>query len=146
MAALVPVPLDPEQDDVLYRSARLFVAQAVFPANFRTGIHDHGMPAVIGVWSGYEDNYLFRRCGNRLVADGMKRVRAGDVLTLGAAMAHDVQSPRDRWSGAIHVYLGDVLGVGRHGWADPSSLPTAFDNAAQESRWREAADATGPLR
>ena len=145
MAALIPVPIDPEQDDVLYRSDTLFVTHAVFPARFRTGIHDHGIPALIGVWSGYEDNYLFRRSGNRVVPEGKTRVSAGEVLVLDADMAHDVHTPRESWSGAIHVYLGDLLAVERHAWEDPSSLPMPLDNDAQEARWRAAAEATGLL-
>ena len=145
MAALVRVPLDPEQDDLLYRSDRLLVTQAVFPANYRTGIHSHGMPALIGVWSGYEDNHIFRRSENGLVADGKIRVAAGDVLVLDADTAHDVQAPSDSWSGAIHVYVGDLLGVERHAWDEPSSPPHPLDNDAQEAQWREAAQAAGLL-
>lgn len=51
--ARFPVPLDPDDDGILHRSDELTVTGAIFPRGFTTGIHNHTMPAVIGVWTGF---------------------------------------------------------------------------------------------
>jgi predicted metal-dependent enzyme (double-stranded beta helix superfamily) len=143
IAATIPVPVDPRDDGTIHRSADLFVTYAVFPRRFRTGLHDHRMPAVIGAWSGYEDNRIFRRAGGALEPVGVTRVEAGDVLVLGADAVHDVHAPSSAWTGALHVYLGDLIGVSRSEWAAADAPEAPFDGAAMERRWTEAAIATG---
>ena len=49
-----PVPVDPDDDGILHRSATLLISCAIFPRGFATGIHDHSVPAIIGVWAGTE--------------------------------------------------------------------------------------------
>ena len=140
---LVSVPLSPDENLILHRSEVLTVTQSVFPAGFRSGLHDHEMDAVIGVWSGYEDNFLFRPSGTQLVEDRVTRVDAGQVLVLDRHVVHDVHAPPDRFTGAIHVYLGDLFGVERHEWVDVSTAPIPFDLADFAARWSHAAKATG---
>jgi len=143
IAGLVSLPLTPDEDLVLYRSDMLTITQSVFPAGFQSGLHDHGIPAVIGVWSGYEDNFLFRRSGTQLVDRCVVRVHAGQVLTLDSEDVHDVHGPPDRFTGAIHVYLGDLFGARRHEWADTSSTPSPFDLAGFADKWSRATKAAG---
>lgn len=143
IAATVPVPVDPDDDGIIHRSPELFVTYAVFPRGFCTGIHDHRMPAVIGAWSGYEDNRLFRRAGGGLEPVGATRVEAGEVLVLDADAIHDVHAPASAWTGALHVYLGDLTAVPRSEWAGIDVPEAPLDVAAMERRWSEAAVATG---
>jgi predicted metal-dependent enzyme (double-stranded beta helix superfamily) len=146
MAALVSLPLAPDANLVLYQSDRLVVTQSVFPARFRTGVHNHAMPALIGVWSGYEDNHLYRCSDGEVVTDGATRVHAGEVLTLGTDVIHDVHSPEDRFPGAIHVYLGDFFHAERYAWADPSTPPEPFDFGVFRDQWTQAMTAAGLSR
>ena len=139
------VPLDPDDDGILHRSPGLFVTWAVFPRGFATGIHDHGVPAVIGGWAGEEANRLYRPTAAGLEACGSSRVTPGDVVTLDAETAHDVHVQGPSWSGALHVYLGDILTLDRHEWARPDDPATPFDPQDQERRWTAAAQATGLL-
>ena len=141
-----PVPVDPDDDGVLHRTNDLMVCYAIFPRDFHTGIHDHTVEAVIGVWAGHEDNHLYERDGEVLRPQGVRRVEQGDVLMLDADAIHDVHTPRSTWSAALHVYLGDIVGLARNEWADTDCAPTALDGAEQERRWYEAAAATGLLR
>jgi predicted metal-dependent enzyme (double-stranded beta helix superfamily) len=104
------------------------------------------MPVVIGVWSGYEDNFLFHRSGRQLVEGRAIRVRAGEVLTLNDDVVHDVHAPPDRLTAALHVYLGDLFGVERREWADATGAPTPFDKGGFAERWSRAATATGLRR
>jgi len=138
-----PVPVDPHDDGILHHSSGLFVSSGIFPRGFETGLHDHSVPAIIGVWARHEDNLLYRRTNGGLEADGHRRVETGSVLVLDADAVHDVHAPADGWSGALHVYLGDLLAVDRSSWADPTGRPIPFDGADLERRWSTAAASTG---
>jgi predicted metal-dependent enzyme (double-stranded beta helix superfamily) len=138
----VPIP-DGDDDGVLYQSADLLVACPIFPRQFKTGIHDHTVPAVIGVWSGYEDNHLYERVGHGLRALRVERTTAGNVLVLGTDAIHDVHAPDTTHSAALHVYLGDITATERRFWIDTESDPMPFDGEEHERRWMEAALATG---
>jgi predicted metal-dependent enzyme (double-stranded beta helix superfamily) len=138
-----PVPVDPDDDGILHRSSGLFVSSGIFPRGFETGLHDHSVPAVIGVWARHEDNLLYRRTKDGLEAEERLRVESGSVLVLDADTVHDVHAPVDGWSGALHVYLGDILAADRSSWADPAEPPIPFDGAALGRRWSTAAASTG---
>jgi predicted metal-dependent enzyme (double-stranded beta helix superfamily) len=139
-----PLPIvDPDDDGVLFRSTDLLVACPIFPRQFSTGIHNHQVPAVIGVWSGYEDNHLFEQGDVGLRSLGVTRVNAGEVLVLDADAIHDVSTPDTTHSAALHVYLGDITSFQRSLWDDPAGDPLPYDGEEQERRWTEAALATG---
>jgi len=144
LAAAFSIPLpDDDNDGVLYGAADLLVACALFPRSYSTGIHDHTVPAVIGVWSGYEDNHLFERGRDGLRALGVQRVHAGEVLVLSGDAIHDVHTPNTTHSAALHVYLGDITATRRSFWNDTESKPVQFDGEEHERLWRKAALATG---
>lgn len=81
--------------------------------------------AVIGVYTGREDNILWRRLpddiNGRIEAAGAKTLGTKDVLLMGADAIHSVVNPLSRLTGAIHVYGGNFFGVSRSEW-DPESL------------------------
>ena len=87
--------------------------------------HNHNMWAVIGIYTGREDNILWRRVpddpGGRIEAAGAKALLERDALLLGRDIIHSVTNPIGRLSGAIHVYGGDFFGVPRSEW-DPERL------------------------
>ena len=144
--AAFPVPIaETDTDGVLYLGDDLLVVYAIFPQHFSTGIHNHTVPAVIGVWSGYEDNHLFEAVDGGLRPLGAPRLEVGEVLLLGADAIHDVHTPPTTYSAALHVYLGDIIHAERSCWDDTSSGPSPFDGAEQERHWMEAATATGLL-
>ena len=103
------------------------------------------MSNVIGVWSGYEDNTTYRRGLNGLEEVATRRVHSGEVVVLDADVIHEVFAPTDSWSAAIHVYLGDLVGIERSEWADVSAPAAPLDGDAMERRWRDQALATGLL-
>ena len=45
LAARFPVPVDADDDGILYRSPEVFIACAIFPKGFATGIHNHATQA-----------------------------------------------------------------------------------------------------
>ena len=75
--------------------------------------HNHLMWAVIGVYTGREDNIFWRRvpgaAGGLIEAAGAKSLGERDVEPLGRDIIHSVTNPLARLTGAIHVYGGDFL-------------------------------------
>ncbi len=111
--------------DVLYRSGRLTVLNLCWPAGAVIMPHDHAMWAVIGIYSGREDNVLWRRlpadARHRVEAAGAKSMGDGDVVAFGEDVIHSVINPIPRVTGALHVYGGDFFAADRHEW-DPETL------------------------
>ena len=83
--------------------------------------HNHEMWAVIGIYTGREDNTFYRRSKTGLDRFGMKTLERGDTIPLGESVIHGVANPLDRLTGAIHVYGGDFFETPRSEW-DPDSL------------------------
>jgi len=87
--------------------------------------HNHLMWAVIGVYTGREDNIFWRRmpeaAGGRIEAAGAKSLGERDAEPLGRDIIHSVTNPVSRLTGAIHVYGGDFFAVSRSEW-DPETL------------------------
>jgi len=111
--------------DVLHRSSELTILNVIWPAGMIVMPHNHGLWAVIGVYTGREDNILWRRlpdeANGAVEAAGAKTLGAGDTIAFGADVIHSVVNPVPRVTGAIHVYGGDFFAVSRSEW-DPDSL------------------------
>ncbi len=111
--------------DVLLRSDELTIISVLWPVGQIVMPHNHGLWAVIGVYTGREDNILWRRlpdeANGAVEAAGAKTLGAGDTITFGADVIHSVVNPVPRVTAAIHVYGGDFFAVSRSEW-DPDSL------------------------
>lgn len=111
--------------DVLLRSDELTIIHVLWPVGQIVMPHNHGLWAVIGVYTGREDNILWRRlpdeANGAVEAAGAKTLGASDTITFGADVIHSVVNPVPRVTGAIHVYGGDFFAVSRSEW-DPDSL------------------------
>lgn len=97
--------------------------------------HNHNMWAVIGIYSGREDNIFWRRLpeGKRVEAAGAKALSARDAAPLGPDIIHSVTNPIPRLTGAIHVYGGDFFATARSEW-DPESLTEGRYNPEKTMR------------
>ena len=76
--------------------------------------HNHNMFAVIGIYTGREDNMFWRRLhGNGsnpgLEAAGADSLGPGQVATLGRDIIHSVANPIAKLTSALHVYGGDFF-------------------------------------
>jgi predicted metal-dependent enzyme (double-stranded beta helix superfamily) len=135
--------------DTLYRGDDLTILNVVWPPLFTIMPHEHRMWAVIGVYTGAEDNMFWRRVGEpgrtKVEVAGGRALRVGDAEPLGRDIVHSVTNPIDRLTGAIHVYGGDFFAVTRSEW-DPETLvekPYDLDKNMrlfQEANARLAAD------
>ena len=109
----------------LYVSDKLTILNLVWGPMMTLKPHDHKMWAVIGIYTGREDNIFWRRIKddpqNRIEAAGAEAIGTGDVAPLGKNIVHSVTNPIPRLTGAIHVYGGDFFADGRSEW-DPETL------------------------
>ncbi|HYC45210.1 MAG TPA: hypothetical protein VED01_06950 [Burkholderiales bacterium] len=83
--------------------------------------HDHRMWAVIGLYSGREENTFFRRGEHGLVRHGLKVLDPKEVAPLGETIIHAVTNPLDQVTAALHVYGGDFFATPRSEW-DPQTM------------------------
>ena len=88
--------------------------------------HNHLMWAVIGVYTGREDNIFWRRLPEKPSGAASKppepnRSVSRDTEPLGRDIIHSVTNPLPRLTGAIHVYGGDFYAAQRSEW-DPETL------------------------
>lgn len=127
----------------LCRSADLTILNIVWSPHMIRPPHDHRMWAVIGIYTGREDNVFWRRGQNGgLKAIGAKALCEGDAVPLGRNIIHSVINPIPRLTGAIHVYGGDFFGaVGRSEW-DPETFDQRPWDAEQAARQFEESGRT----
>jgi predicted metal-dependent enzyme (double-stranded beta helix superfamily) len=108
----------------LHQSPELTVLNVIWAPKMTIFPHNHNMAAVIGIYSGREDNVFWRRLpanSQRVEAAGAKALSDKDAVLLGPEIIHSVTNPIGRFTGAIHVYRGDFFNVSRSAW-DPESL------------------------
>ena len=102
--------------------------------------HEHAMWASIAVYTGREDNILWRRSGSHVAASGATSLSERDVFGLPVDAVHSVTNPIPRLTCAIHVYGGDFFGTPRSEW-DPETLcERPFDLEAARRSFRAAAE------
>jgi predicted metal-dependent enzyme (double-stranded beta helix superfamily) len=104
--------------------------------------HNHRMWAVIGVYTGREDNIFWRRLpqsdGAKIEAAGAKALSQRDAVPLGREIIHSVTNPIPRFTGAIHVYGGDLAAAERSEWDAETLLEGRFDLQAGIRMFAEA--------
>ena len=126
----------------LYRCAELTIVNVVWSPMMTIPPHNHSMWAVIGVYTGREDNIFWRRVPGslgRVHAAGARALCAGDCQLLGRDVIHSVTNPIRRLTGAIHVYGGDFLDPEhRSEWNAETLLEGPFDLARARERFAEA--------
>jgi predicted metal-dependent enzyme (double-stranded beta helix superfamily) len=112
----------------LYASAQLTVLKVVWAPSMRFRPHNHLMWAAIGLYGGQEDNTFYRRSGGGIVESGGRELRTGDVALLGDGAIHAVENPRRTFTGAIHVYGGDITTrPGRSEWDEDAGREVEYD-------------------
>lgn len=109
----------------LYVSDELTIINVIWAPKMTQTAHNHNTWAVIGVYSGREDNIFWRRIqdeeNGKIEAAGAKSIAAGEVTVLGKNLIHSVTNPTSSFTGAIHVYGANFFEIERSEW-DPMSL------------------------
>ncbi|MCP5382167.1 MAG: hypothetical protein H6912_07330 [Kordiimonadaceae bacterium] len=107
--------------DVLLSSPSLTIFAAAWTPQMNLLPHDHEMWALIGIYTGREDNILWQQGENGIEAIAANCLFEGDVATMDADAIHSVTNPLLRFTGGIHIYGGDFFATPRHQW-DPETL------------------------
>ena len=127
---------------VLHQSPELTVLNVVWAPWMTLLPHNHQMWAVIGIYSGREDNVFWRRIrgepGGKVEAAGARALSVGDAKSLVRDVIHSVTNPIPRLTGAIHVYGGDFFGVARSEWDPETLLEQPTEGAKMARRFDEA--------
>jgi len=109
----------------IYHSGELTILNVVWAPYMTILPHNHRMWAVIGVYTGREDNIFWRRPAadptGRIEAAGAKALSEREAVPLGPDIIHSVINPISRLTGAIHVYGGDFFAATHSQW-DPERL------------------------
>ena len=132
----------------LYQGEDLTILNVIWGPRMTLMPHNHEMWAVIGIYSGREDNIFWRRIrgdpAGKVEAAGAKALCEKDAEPLGRDIVHSVTNPLSRYTAALHVYGGDFFATGRSEW-DPETLrqqPYNIDRIRrlfEESNMRSAA-------
>lgn len=126
-AAVISRLGEPQRSEVkpLYHSDEMTILNVLWAPKMTIAPHNHNMWAVIGIYTGREDNIFWRRLPGRedgkLEAAGATALCAKDAEPLGHDIVHSVTNPVPRITGAIHVYGGDFFAAERSEW-DPEIL------------------------
>jgi predicted metal-dependent enzyme (double-stranded beta helix superfamily) len=137
---------EPKRAEVqkLYHSLELTILNVIWAPYMTIYPHNHRMWAVIGVYTGREDNIFWRRvpqaAGGRVEAAGAQSLSQRDAVPLGPDIIHSVTNPIARLTGAIHVYGGDFFAAERSEW-DPETLAEGRYDAQKTMRFFEEANA-----
>ena len=110
----------------LHRADNLTVLNVIWGPGMAIMPHNHQMWAVIGVYTGREDNIFWRRIK--------------DAEPLSRDIVHSVLNPIPRLTGAIHVYGGDFFAAERSEW-DPETLTEQRYDVARAMKLFEDANA-----
>jgi len=123
----------------LYHSPNLTILNVIWGAQMTFLPHNHQMWAVIGIYTGREDNIMWRkRPGGHVEAAGARSLAVGDAEPLGRNIVHSVTNPLSRLTGAIHVYGGDFFAAERSQWDPETLLEEPFDFEASARRFEES--------
>jgi len=79
------------------------------------------MWANIGIYTGREDNILWRRTPETIEAHTAMALFEGDAAALPEDAIHSVTNPLRRFTGGIHIYGGDFFDTCRSQW-NPETL------------------------
>ena len=107
--------------NVLHRSSTLTIYNATWTPQMNLMPHNHLMWANIGIYTGREDNVLWRDSAPRLEAFAASALFAGDAEALALDVIHSVTNPLPRFTGGIHIYGGDFFATTRNQW-NPETL------------------------
>ena len=126
----------------LYKSDNLTILNVVWGRRMTIMPHDHRMWAVIGVYTGREDNIFWRRLpgdpAGTIEAAGAKSLGEGCAEPLGRDVIHSVTNPLGRLTAAIHVYGGDFYAAERSEWDPETLMEQPFDAERAVRRFEEA--------
>ncbi|HJS88320.1 MAG TPA: hypothetical protein VJ779_22975 [Acetobacteraceae bacterium] len=148
-SAILKALAEPRRASVnkLYHAPDLTILNVIWGPMMTLMPHNHRMWAVIGIYTGREDNIFWRRVGaepgrlGRIGAAGARALSERECIVLGEDIIHSVTNPIPRLTGAIHVYGGDFFGIDKSEW-NPETLHERPYDVAKVLQMFERANAT----
>ena len=142
-AAVLKALGEPKRADLqkLYQSPDLTILNVIWAPWMTLLPHNHRMWAVIGIYTGREDNIFWRRIPGghgKVETAGARAICEKDAVPLGHDIIHSVTNPIPRLTGAIHVYGGDFIAPGRSEWDAQTLLEQPCDGEKMRRRFDEA--------
>jgi predicted metal-dependent enzyme (double-stranded beta helix superfamily) len=113
--------------ETIYRADDLTILHLCWGPRMVFKPHDHRMWALIGIYTGREQNIFYRRSKDGLTQHGTKELNAKDTTPLGATIIHAVTNPLDQITAAIHIYGGDFFATPRSEWDPWTFVERPFD-------------------
>ncbi len=107
--------------NVLHSSKTLTIFNASWTPQMNLLPHSHLMWALIGIYTGREDNIMWKKSNNSIKAYGAEALFEGDVAALPDDAIHSVTNPLQRFTGGLHIYGGDFFHTTRSQW-NPETL------------------------
>ncbi len=107
--------------NILHASKTLTIFNASWTPQMNLLPHSHLMWALIGIYTGREDNILWRRNQQSIDAYGIETLFEGDVAELSDDVIHSVTNPLQRFTSGLHIYGGDFFHTVRSQW-NPDTL------------------------
>jgi predicted metal-dependent enzyme (double-stranded beta helix superfamily) len=134
---------EPQRAEIqkIYHSAALTILNVVWAPGMMVMPHNHRMWAVIGIYTGREDNVFWRRLKglpNKIEAVGAKALCEMDAEPLGIDIIHSVVNPINKLTGAIHIYGGDFFAAERSEWDSMTLLEHRSDGEQVRRVFEEA--------
>lgn len=115
---------------IIHRSPTLTIFAATWTPRMSIMPHNHLLWASIGIYSGREDNILWKRgASGRIGSCGAKALFEREVVALPADAIHSVTNPLPRFTGGIHIYGGDFFDKPRSAWDEESLVEKPSDGA-----------------
>ena len=106
---------------IIHRSPTLTIFNAAWTPQMNLMPHNHLMWANIGIYTGREDNIMWRETSDGVQAFAAEALFEKDVAALPVDAIHSVTNPLLRFTGGIHIYGGDFFDTTRSQW-DPETL------------------------
>jgi predicted metal-dependent enzyme (double-stranded beta helix superfamily) len=134
---------EPQRAEIqkIFHSDTLTILNVVWAPGMMVMPHNHRMWAVIGIYTGREDNVFWRRLKgvpNKIEAVGAKALCEMDAEPLGTDIIHSVINPINKLTGAIHIYGGDFFAAERSEWDSMTLLEHRSDGERVRRVFEEA--------
>ena len=114
----------------IHRSETLTIFNARWTPQMNLMPHNHLMWANIGIYTGREDNILWRETDTGVEAYGAAALFQKDAAALPVDAVHSVTNPLLRFTGGIHIYGGDFFNTTRTQWNPETLEEEPSDGAA----------------
>ena len=100
----------------LYEASNLSILNFVWAPGMELHPHNHNLWAIIGIYNGVEENTFYVRKDDAIVRQNSKNIETGCAMMLGKDVIHSVKNTSTEFTGGIHIYGGNFVGVERSQW------------------------------